>query len=418
MKDPLYQRLREQFSSGQPAVWLAAPAEESALETLRRVGDSYSPKYVVAEWTCTQGLLIPNWKGIDSTEMTKVSDTDDIIPALTALLSNEAKLPNPQAEDQPGCIVVLIDLHAQDIENDATIKRLFKEVMAKFQRQGNHLVILSPIINMPLDWERLLPVIEQELPDRDTLRDNLFRFVAHSIVGPERAIEAAKKKADDMKAAGEESPWKVSKKDGGFEIKEGKRAVRIYANPAKGMRPSDPEDLDWMDKLYEAMCLLEMDRQDVELIVDAAKGLTVFEAERAYALSYTKEQKVLPEIVRFEKAQAFRKSQLAQIVDFDEKLEDIGGLDLLKEWLKKRSKGFGQKARDFGLPGPKGILLVGVQGCGKSLAAKAIANLYGLPLVRVNLGDIYGPYVGETEGKLRKLLGLLDAVSPCVAWFN
>ena len=101
-----------------------------------------------------------------------------------------------------------------------------------------------------------------------------------------------------------------------------------------------------------------------------------------------------------------------------EKIDDIGGLDNLKHWLVERRLGFTDKARTFGLPAPKGLLMMGVQGCGKSLSAKAVAALYGMPLLRLDMGVIFNSYVGESESQIRQALRLSQSVSPCVLWID
>jgi SpoVK/Ycf46/Vps4 family AAA+-type ATPase len=99
-------------------------------------------------------------------------------------------------------------------------------------------------------------------------------------------------------------------------------------------------------------------------------------------------------------------------------LSDIGGLGSLKDWLGKRSEAWGERARDFGLPAPRGVLLLGVPGCGKSLTAKAIGAQWKLPLLRFDVGAVFGKYVGESEANLRRALKAAEAVAPCVLWID
>src|SRR5213075_3107882 len=112
------------------------------------------------------------------------------------------------------------------------------------------------------------------------------------------------------------------------------------------------------------------------------------------------------------------KSGLLEFVNADVDLDTVGGLDSLKRWLSDRSSAFGEPARKFGLPPPKGLLLLGVQGCGKSLTAKAIANFWALPLVRLDMGRIFGSYIGSSEENLRRAIRVAESVAPAVLWVD
>ncbi len=163
------------------------------------------------------------------------------------------------------------------------------------------------------------------------------------------------------------------------------------------------------------------DAEERHRLLEAAMGLTLAEAENVFAKTLVKAGRLsgaeVPEVFS-EKRQIIRKSGLLEYVDVKERMEDIGGLDGLKQWLTERNLAFTEKAREFGLPSPKGLLLMGVQGCGKSLSAKAIASLYRMPLLRLDMGAIFGSYVGESESRIRQALQLAQGVSPCVLWID
>ncbi|HXE72557.1 MAG TPA: AAA family ATPase, partial [Candidatus Nitrosotenuis sp.] len=101
-----------------------------------------------------------------------------------------------------------------------------------------------------------------------------------------------------------------------------------------------------------------------------------------------------------------------------ESLESVGGLENLKEWLRKRSRAFTDEARSFGLPPPKGVLLLGVQGCGKSLCARAVSNVWGLPLLRLDVGKIFSSLVGSSEENVRRAIATAESVAPCILWVD
>ena len=119
-----------------------------------------------------------------------------------------------------------------------------------------------------------------------------------------------------------------------------------------------------------------------------------------------------------EKSQIIRKSGLLEYQEASQSLDDIGGLTTLKHWLRRRDRAFSQAARDFGLPEPKGLLLLGVQGCGKSLTAKAIASAWSLPLIRLDMGRIYSGLVGSSEENLRRAIRVTESLAPVVLWVD
>jgi SpoVK/Ycf46/Vps4 family AAA+-type ATPase len=123
-------------------------------------------------------------------------------------------------------------------------------------------------------------------------------------------------------------------------------------------------------------------------------------------------------LVLVEKEQIVRKSFVLEFVRWERELTDVGGLDLLKGFLSARREAFSDGARAFGLPAPKGICLIGVQGCGKSLTAKAVARFYGLPLLRMDMGRVFAGLVGQSEENVRAAVKLAESIAPCVLWID
>src|SRR5207237_4142702 len=117
-----------------------------------------------------------------------------------------------------------------------------------------------------------------------------------------------------------------------------------------------------------------------------------------------------------EKRQIVRKSGLLDYCDVDVDFSEVGGLEVLKEWLTTRSLAFTDRARDYGLPPPKGVLLLGVQGCGKSLCAKAVSRLWQLPLLRFDMGRMFGSLVGSSEENVRRAIAVAESIAPAVLW--
>jgi SpoVK/Ycf46/Vps4 family AAA+-type ATPase len=123
-------------------------------------------------------------------------------------------------------------------------------------------------------------------------------------------------------------------------------------------------------------------------------------------------------LVLEEKRQVIRKSGILEFYDAEEDIEQVGGLQVLKEWLTKRSVDFTEEARAFGLPQPRGVLLLGVQGCGKSLVAKAVSSLWGMPLLRFDVGRVFGSLVGQSEEATRRAIRTAEAIAPAVLWID
>ncbi|MEO0432826.1 MAG: AAA family ATPase [Cyanobacteria bacterium J06656_5] len=124
------------------------------------------------------------------------------------------------------------------------------------------------------------------------------------------------------------------------------------------------------------------------------------------------------DLILEEKRQTIRQTQILDFYPATQKISDIGGLDNLKDWLIKRGSSFSEKARQYGLPHPRGLLLVGIQGTGKSLTAKAIAHHWHLPLLRLDVGRLFAGLVGESEARTRQMIQLAEALAPCVLWID
>jgi len=156
--------------------------------------------------------------------------------------------------------------------------------------------------------------------------------------------------------------------------------------------------------------------------IDSALGMTDMEAFLAFQLAKQKvglQTKEAAQIISMEKEQIIKKSGILDYYQVNQDLESsLGGLDNLKDWLTKREKSFQRKAKDFGLQEPKGILLVGVPGCGKSLTAKCVAASWKQPLLKLDIGKVFQAEVGASENNIRQAIETAEAVAPCVLWID
>jgi len=158
-----------------------------------------------------------------------------------------------------------------------------------------------------------------------------------------------------------------------------------------------------------------------EKFVQAALGLTISQAQRVFSKAIVKNGSLDErdiELVTEEKKQIIRESEALEFFGVTETAEDVGGLEVLKDWLRLRERAFSQDARDYGLPAPKGVIMVGIPGTGKSLTAKMIGGLWRIPLIRLDVGSLFGSLVGESEERTRRALKLAETVAPCIVWID
>src|SRR5256884_841705 len=190
--------------------------------------------------------------------------------------------------------------------------------------------------------------------------------------------------------------------------------------------PSREDLSELLDKIIEDVkqfkqVRIDLDEAGRDRLLQAALGLTITEAENVFAKIIVKDERLSGDDVNevfAEKPQIIRKSGLLEYYASSENFEHIGGLAVLKEWLNKRAAAFTNEARAFGLPAPRGILMLGVQGCGKSLCAKAVSNQWQLPLLRFDMGRMFGSLVGSSEENVRRAIAVAESVAPAILWVD
>ena len=184
-----------------------------------------------------------------------------------------------------------------------------------------------------------------------------------------------------------------------------------------------PSYLEIQEELKRLISSLQQDISDERLneLTLACQGLSLERIRRVLSkiiAQYGEINESSPILILEEKKQIIQQTQLLEFCIADKKLTDLGGLDNFKTWLKRRDESFSQSAIDYGLPYPKGVLLVGVQGTGKSIAAKIIANEWTLPLLRLDFGRLFASLVGQSESRVRKMIQIAEALAPCVLWVD
>ncbi len=252
-------------------------------------------------------------------------------------------------------VYVLRDFHPY--LSNPKVARMVRDLHSLLREQHTNVVLLSPVYKAPQEIEKDLALVRYDLPSRSDIEHSLDRFLAkHGIESNAKAVEG----------------------DPHFRSR----------------------------------------------VVEACLGLTLTEVDKVLAKSVIRnydlyeEQDFDIDTILQDKRHIIQKSGILEFFETQEGMTDIGGLEVLKEWLRKRERAFYPEARKFGLPTPKGILLIGVPGCGKSLTAKAVGAFYKMPLLRLDVGKIMGSLVGSSEENMRKAIATAEAVAPAILWLD
>jgi ATPase family associated with various cellular activities (AAA) len=185
--------------------------------------------------------------------------------------------------------------------------------------------------------------------------------------------------------------------------------------------PAAPEIKVEIERLLIATGGNSLSAKVLDDLVRSCQGLSMERIRRVLARAIATHGELQPEdvdLVLEEKRQTIRQTQILDFYPATEQISDIGGLDNLKDWLLRRGGSFTEKARQYGLPHPRGLMLVGIQGTGKSLTAKAIAHHWHLPLLRLDVGRLFGGLVGESESRTRQMIQVAEALAPCILWID
>jgi len=297
-----------------PLLYLVTSEELRALEMILDIAQRRQKK--VFEWSSNTGI-VPAGSSFQSQKIRNPATKDPLV-ALDQVI-----------EQVEPAIYVFKDFHPFLSKSNFAVTRKLKEIALHLKNSYKTIVLVSPLLEIPVELEKEVTVLNFPLPTREDLSLLLDKILA--------------------------------------DVKEFKQVN------------------------------IDLDKAGRERLLQAALGLTCGEAENVFAKIIVKDQRLSADDVGevfAQKQQIIRKSGLLENYATNEGFEHVGGLPMLKDWLNKRSLAFSDEARAFGLPPPKGILLLGVQGCGKSLCAKAVSSLWQMPLLRFDMGRMFGSLVG------------------------
>jgi hypothetical protein len=318
----LTEQLTDYVHAAFSGLWVLTQEPDEAEREITQLAHNRSWK--LAAWDISGGLRVPSERGTFRGD----AAPGDPLAVLRAV---------PTLADRNGTALVLLHNFHRFWGSPEVVQTAFAQLAAGKQ-QRTFLVVLAPVVQIPVELEKLFVVLEHALPDRTQLE-------------------------------------------------------RI----ARELTSDSPEDLP--------------KGEDLQRVLDAAAGLTRYEAEGSFALSLTRHNALRPENIWELKAQAFRKNNLLTLHRGTERFEDLGGLANLKDFCRRALRP-GRSVK------PRGVLLLGVPGVGKSQFCKALGNEVGRPTLLLDVGALYGSLVGQTEQNVRQALRVADAMSPCVLFVD
>ena len=327
MKEELGILIQAQY----PLIHLVTPEEERAEAEISRIASISNERRKIYVWTVTHGI-------VEYGQPRQVTQHNTVSP--------EAAL-EWVVRQKDSAIYIFKDLHP--FLDGAVVTRWLRDAIASFKGTDKLIILMSPILQVPIELEKEIVVLDYPLPD----------------------------------------------------LQELNQVLSAQLQRARGQH---------------------LETEAREKLLKAALGLTKDEAEKVYRKAYLKSNQLSEsevDIVLSEKKQLIRRNGILDYIEEDETLKSIGGLDELKLWLRQRSNAFTERAREYGLPQPKGMLILGVPGCGKSLIAKTTSRLWGLPLLRLDMGRVYdGSMVGRSEANLRNALKTAESISPAILFID
>lgn len=362
------EELQKRVLSLHNVIWVHTQEENRAEKEIQRAAEyiRHRPEYTqsvpmhFATWTLTSGLKAwTNPRGADSlTEKNK--------PDYVEVNATETRPPESAIEwiekFPKDIIAVFKDMH-QVIGHAGPCRRLKDFISHEQKNSKTHppiktIVIISPVLHIPIELEKSVCVLDFKLPNEKELSESLEKII--------------------------------------LSVQKSQRN-----RTTKDTQPGENQKI------------LAVSQEEKEEIIKLSKGLSMQEFEDAVACGLIEKKKPDINIIKEQKKQIVIKNGVLELLD-EVPITEVGGLDRLKDWLTERSDGWTTAGKDYGLTPPKGLLLLGVQGCGKSLISKAISNIWNLPNYKLDIGRLFNSTVGSSESITRNVLKTLEAVAPAV----
>lgn len=352
-----------------PILYVVSSEEERVSRKIEAIAKTLNK--TVLYWSCSQGIH-DETAALDRGFLSKETRPDPG-KALEEILTYTTERHTHKA----GVIFVFKDFHhfMKDHQSGPFIVRQLRDVATQFRSTPDKtLLVLSPVLAIPPELEHDITIIDYPLPAQEELAE-VWEEVWEEVARKQHEFEGTTQEEDGHALDSEE-----------------------LSSPYENLKPEEREDL-----------------------FKAALGLTENEARNVFRKLHETGYPLptpAPDFIAREKEQLIFKSGLLEYHASLEGFDSLGGLTELKSWLQKRANSFTERARQFGLPEPKGVLLLGVPGCGKSMCAKVVAAEWHKPLLRLDIGRIFGGLVGSSEENIRRAIKVAESVSPCILWID
>jgi SpoVK/Ycf46/Vps4 family AAA+-type ATPase len=343
-----------------PLIHVVSDEEERVCSFIREWCKDGGREYFT--WDAINGITKGEPSASDANKDQGTQEPEAAIHKIISIAENSGVTPKKEGESSSSSKIFVMKDFFRFLEAEActvTLERSIRNAAQLMAQTGISVIFLGAMAPIPRTLDKIIPVITYPLPDEKLIKYEIFDKMLTSVMNK----EANKKK--------------------------------IGPN---------------IDKMTD---------EDREQVIKSMKGLTVDELRLAGSKSLVKDRGFNINTLISEKEQIVRKNGLLEFIDTSKmKIEDIGGLDQLLAWIKQRKHAYSDSAMEYGLRPPKGFVLLGIQGCGKSHVAKTTAAIYGVPCLRMDMGRLFGGIVGESEANVRNALRLAEAVSPCVLWID
>ena len=358
--DEFHQELDEVLRAKFALVHIQTVEEDRALRVVAKAAQNLNAKVIL--WSTSRGIFrldeeITDKKPAPVPWMTKLKNTEQMTDLVGAIGTFE-KICQQEKSEHTRHIFILLDPYQYLTDRNANpiYRRRLREFTIDLRTKGwsGTCIIMAPTSNIPLELEKEITVLDFPIPTKSEVRKHIAAFYDKIVTS---------------------------------------NVVKI-----------DP------------------DRGLIDTLTDASTGLTMVEIDNALARAVVDDAKVdKTDVLKIfnQKRQIVRKNGIIDYIDNREfTLDDVGGLDKLKHWLYARDAVFSAEGRKFGIATPKGVLVTGISGCGKSWAARCVAASWNLPLVRLDMGKVYSSLVGSSEERMRDAIGTCESIAPCVLWID